>query len=220
MYKLKMTWGQLPASMQHQCAIYLSHVTHEWVMSHTNESCHVRMSHVTHEWVMASGCCIETTCRRHPFDATSMCIYLSHFTYKWVMSQANESCHMRMSQVKYEWVMSHTNESWHLDVASKRHADAPLTMQRPDPMTHLLIFYNLTTTWGQLTASRRHPDATASARLPSLVLLLHRPPRIADSSKVVCGITFESETRWQLCLGLDQHMFVYVCACVCICVWE
>ena len=187
--------------------IYLSHVTYKWVMSHTNESCHMQVSHVTHEWVMASGCCIETTFRRQNFDATSMCHIL-------------ESFHIQMSLATCEWVMSHTNEWWHLDVASKRHADATLSMQHPDPLAHLFIFYNLTTTWGQLTASRRHPDATASARLPSRVLLLHRPPRIADSSKVVCGITFESEIRWQRCRGLDQRMFAYVCACVRICVRE
>ena len=197
------------------------------VMSHTNESCHIRMSHVTCKWVMShtnESWLLDVASKRHSDAKILMqhqcAIYLSHFTYKWVLQHANESCHIRMSHVTYEWVMSHTNESWHLDVASKRHADATLSMQHPDPLAHLFIFYNLTTTWGQLTASRRHPDATASARLPSRVLLLHRPPRIADSSKVVCGITFESEIRWQRCRGLDQRMFAYVCACVRICVRE
>ena len=35
------------------CHTWMSHVTHEWVMSHMNEFCHVWMSHVTHEWVMS-----------------------------------------------------------------------------------------------------------------------------------------------------------------------
>jgi len=34
------------------CKTY-SHVTYEWVMSHTIESCHIWMSHVTYNWVMS-----------------------------------------------------------------------------------------------------------------------------------------------------------------------
>jgi len=35
--------------MSQSCHIRMSHVTYEWVMSHTNESCHIRMSHVIYE---------------------------------------------------------------------------------------------------------------------------------------------------------------------------
>ena len=34
--------------MNESCHIWMSHVTYEWVMSHTNESCYIWMSHVTH----------------------------------------------------------------------------------------------------------------------------------------------------------------------------
>jgi len=33
--------------MNESCHTWMSHVTHEWVMSHMNESCHTWMSHVT-----------------------------------------------------------------------------------------------------------------------------------------------------------------------------
>jgi len=35
------------------CHTRTSHVTHERVMSHTNESCHTRTSHVTYEWAQS-----------------------------------------------------------------------------------------------------------------------------------------------------------------------
>jgi len=93
--------------MNESCHTWMSHVTHEWVMSHMNESCHTRMSHVTYEWVMSHK---NESCHTR----------MSHVTQEWVMSldktchacrrtlvqqQRNESCHT------HEWVVSHMNES-------------------------------------------------------------------------------------------------------------
>jgi len=74
--------------MNESCHTWMSHLTHEWVMSHMNESCHTWMSLVTHG------------------------TYAS-VTHEWVMSHMNESCHTWMSHVTHEWVMSHMNESCH-----------------------------------------------------------------------------------------------------------
>jgi len=85
------------------CAILscLSGSTHEWVMSHMNESCHTCMSYVTYESVMSH---MNESCHT----------WMSHVTYEWVMSHMNESCHTWISHVTYEWVVSHTNESCHI----------------------------------------------------------------------------------------------------------
>jgi len=82
----------------------MSHVTYEWVMSHTNESrhiwnqsCHVCMKKkschvgISHGWVMSR---MNETCH----------IWISHVTYEWVMSHMNESCPLRISRVTYDWV--------------------------------------------------------------------------------------------------------------------
>jgi len=41
--------------MNESCHTWMSHVTHEWIMSHMNESCHTWMNHVTHEWVLVTN---------------------------------------------------------------------------------------------------------------------------------------------------------------------
>jgi len=73
----------------------VSHVTCEWVMSHTNQSCNIWMSHFTYAWAMSH-------------------IWWSHVTYEWVMfcriesfHNLNETCHIWISHVPYEWDMSH-----------------------------------------------------------------------------------------------------------------
>jgi len=76
----------------------MSHVTHEGVMSHMNESCHIWMSHVTYEWVMSR---VNESCH----------IWMSHVTYEWVMSHMNESCHRWTNRVTYEWDLSLYNAS-------------------------------------------------------------------------------------------------------------
>jgi len=103
-------------SRSESCHIWMSHVTHEWAMSHTdfkhttrdvgkslkshdtsrNESWHIWTSHVT-EWVMA--------------HMNESCHGMSHGTYEWVMSR-NESWHIWRSHVT-EWVVAHMNESCH-----------------------------------------------------------------------------------------------------------
>jgi len=77
------------------------HITHEWGMSHMNESCHIWMRHVTYECVMSH---MNASCH----------IWMRHVTYECVMSHMNESCHIWTSHVTYERVMSHMNESCHI----------------------------------------------------------------------------------------------------------
>ena len=62
--------------------MWMSHVTHEWVMSH------IWMSHVTH---MNASQCFIGECASKPMSR----MWMSHVTHM------NESCHT------YEWVMSH-----------------------------------------------------------------------------------------------------------------
>jgi len=75
------------------------YISHEWVMSHMNESCHVWMHRVTYTWVMSNK---NESCH----------IWMSHVTYECVMSH---TCHIAMSHVTSQWVMSHMNltESCH-----------------------------------------------------------------------------------------------------------
>jgi len=90
------------------------HVTHEWVMSHMNESCHTWMSRVTHEWVVS-----------HMNEAYD--IWMSHVTYEWVTSHGwvmshthttAERCGLSVIEtwrwVTQEWGMSHVDESLHM----------------------------------------------------------------------------------------------------------
>ena len=73
----------------------MSHVTHDWVMSHINESCHIWLSHVTYKWIMIplmNHHMIHLT--NHSFNVSSMyhhIIWLSHVTYVWVISRMTES---------------------------------------------------------------------------------------------------------------------------------
>ena len=94
---------------RHGC-MCTSHVTHESVMSHMNESRHTWMSHVTHEWVT--------------WHMNESCpTWMSHVRYEWVMSHIRLShvTHMSEPYHTYEWVMSHigmrhvtrTNDSRH-----------------------------------------------------------------------------------------------------------
>jgi len=75
-------WHETPSlrsSATESCHIYMSHVTHMYVMS-----C-IHMSHVTsYEWheTRSSGSSAAESCH----------IYVSHVTYKWVMSHMNTSC--------------------------------------------------------------------------------------------------------------------------------
>jgi len=75
----------------------MSHVTYEWVMSHTNELCQLWMSHVTYEWVMSH---VWHTPVCHTY------VWMCHITYmnesrhvsKWVMSHLYKSCVTYMNE--------------------------------------------------------------------------------------------------------------------------
>jgi len=109
-----------PSHMNESCHIWMSRVTHEWVMSHMNESCHTWMSHVSHEWVMShmnESCHTWMSHVTHDWAMSHMTepchTWLSHVTHECVMLHMNESCHTWMSHVTHEWVMSHINASCH-----------------------------------------------------------------------------------------------------------
>jgi len=82
--------------MNESCPIWMSHVSHEWVMSHTNdscfifhgnESCPIWMSHVPYAWVMSHMPVIS-----HGNEWCPMSI-----SHEWV------TCLARMSQVSIIW---------------------------------------------------------------------------------------------------------------------
>ena len=111
----------------------MSHVAHEWVMSHMNDSRLIWRSQVSYEWVMSHinklfyintvACCIST--RRVSFEwvvshMNMLClIWMSHVPREWAMfymncliSKSHESCPMCMSHAvwmvsEWQWVMSH-----------------------------------------------------------------------------------------------------------------
>ena len=67
-----------------------------------NESCYIWMSHVTHEWVMSQTGRMHTGYLRHTW-------WREHI-YDWVMCHTwmRHVAHMKESCRTYEWVMSHT----------------------------------------------------------------------------------------------------------------
>ena len=65
------------------CHIWMSHVTYESVMSHTNDSCHIWRSHVTYEWElphMNESCHIWTS--HVTYEGVISHIWMSHITHK------------------------------------------------------------------------------------------------------------------------------------------
>jgi len=106
--------------MYESCTKCMSHVTCEWVISHTNESlwgfrptestqmyesCHVGMRHITYEWVMWRVNGSYNIWMRHDTCKSS------HITNEWVVWRVNESYHIWMSHATCKWVTSHMNES-------------------------------------------------------------------------------------------------------------
>jgi len=85
------------------------HVTHQWVMSNTNESCHTPMSYVTRILMRHVA---QTTESR-----TAPCTQLS--LRPLYMSVAR---HMNKSYHTYEWVMLHTSLSHVTHIAESRTA--------------------------------------------------------------------------------------------------
>jgi len=108
-----------------KCHIWMSHVTHEWVISHIYrsgknsqksdphmyvwnnsfishiiEKCHMWISHITHEWVIS-----------HIYRSGKNCPKGDPHKYVWddsFISDTIEKCHTWMSHVT-----SHMNESFH-----------------------------------------------------------------------------------------------------------
>jgi len=80
---------------------WMSHGTHEWVMTHMKQSWHTWMSHGTHQSVMT-----------HMNE--SWHTWMSHGTHEWVMTHMNESWHTWMSHDTHKrWVTSHTLRGIH-----------------------------------------------------------------------------------------------------------
>ena len=91
------------------CHIWMSHVTHECVMSHMNVSCHIWTSHVTYERVMRRSLvrvCVFQWVVSHVTHERVMYTWRSHETYKKVMSHTNKSYHEWKSHVAYERLIS------------------------------------------------------------------------------------------------------------------
>jgi len=77
--------------------IQMSHVTHEWDISHMNKSCHTWMSHVTHEQVMSHMNASCNTCMSH--HVAHVMTHSTLMSHKWRF--------VPISHVTHEWVMSH-----------------------------------------------------------------------------------------------------------------
>ena len=98
-------------------------VTHEWVMSHVDESLHMCesclkwVSHVTYEWVT------------------------SHF---WVTSHMNVSCHAWMSHYTHRGVVSRVNKSWHIWISSVLQCVAMCCLESSSQSTSIVTFGSLT----------------------------------------------------------------------------
>ena len=123
--------------------IRMSHVEHECVMLHINESFvawsavqflfafvplldkpfHMGISHVTHGWVMShmnESCTAWSVAQLSwpmawvPLLNESCHIWVLHFKDERVTSHSNASLQTRMIYVTTKWVTSHMNESRHL----------------------------------------------------------------------------------------------------------
>jgi len=88
------------------CRRWMSHVTHEWVVSHV--------------WVWWSGAIfLLDTCRtchllaQHKACVRGWLICMSHVTDEWVLSHMHESHDICMSHMTHAWVTPYAHESWH-----------------------------------------------------------------------------------------------------------
>ena len=114
---------------------WASRVTHEWVMSHMNESCHTWMSHVTHEWVMS-----HINESRRTYEWVTLQVQMSHHgahlnelwhTHERVMSHTWRSHLIFESWHTNEWVMAHTwtshsvecTHEWVIWLGDKKHSN-------------------------------------------------------------------------------------------------
>jgi len=132
--------------MSESCHTWMSHVTHEWVMSHMNESCHTWMSRVAHM--------NESHYKQMMHHGTHL-NELWH-THEWVMSHTWMSHLIFESWHTNEWVMAHTwtshsvhmNESFDwatrsIEIALGRiHKDSKRDPQKRPTLIHSLVECN------------------------------------------------------------------------------
>ena len=87
--------------------IWMSHITHEGVVSHMSESCHTWLSHVTYKCILLIW--MSNITHMVPSGVISVSIFdlFHHVACMWVVSRMNESVQIKMSHVPYEWIMSH-----------------------------------------------------------------------------------------------------------------
>ena len=156
----------------------MSHVTHEWVISHMNETCHTWMSHVTHEWFMSH---MNESCHTWMSHVTHECVmshmneschtWMSHVTHECVMSHMNASCHTWMRHVTHEWVMSHMNESCHLSFVMPYPNSS-----KTSHIKYTRLIYNFAT-------------CHASPPPPPPYLKDSQPPKGAQRPRIFCNCT-------------------------------
>jgi len=113
--------------------VWMSHVTHERVLLHINESCHTWMSHVTYGWVMSymnESCHINESCHKQVVSyinaschawmchATSSLIWHDSYTARYNTLQPTAT-HIHTYMHTHGWVMSRYH--WHVNKNVTRH---------------------------------------------------------------------------------------------------
>ena len=103
--------------------LWISHVAHEWVMPHFNESCHISMSHVTYQWVMShinESCHISIIYGRYAnisrwwsihWRHDSLICDMTHWCVTWHIDiwQVREYLQMMVSSTFYDYMMDPWN---------------------------------------------------------------------------------------------------------------
>ena len=146
------------SSMKESCHTWMSHATHEWVMSHMNESCHTWMSHVTCKEVVTSHMnesrhtCYCVMLRTYTSTVIMTHSYLTWLIHIWRIlcyartpstvitlntSNMNESRQIWMSHVKYEWVTSNMNESRQIRMSHVKYESASCYARTPSTVITL-----------------------------------------------------------------------------------
>ena len=156
--------------MTHSCLTWLIHVwhdsstcanvtwlivTHEWVMSHMDESCHVWMSHVTSEWVVShsagrsTGICDMHIQYTHMTDSTENATPPKSTK----STTSNSSVHIQIKvKSRFEFIPRDTEEPKFLDLMdiwdvvfsmiTVTHTNATLLIQMwYDVMSNLIYIY-------------------------------------------------------------------------------
>ena len=118
--------------------IWVSHVTHEWVMAHTNQSRHTsRVTCTQLQWLQLVGslklqgsfakepCKRDYILQKRPIILRRL--QISHVTH--YESRAHNCTRLAYIAGRvyhtYEWVMSHMNESWNTQIRHVTHHASP-----------------------------------------------------------------------------------------------